>query len=356
MNEQNAIMSFPDNLIIVEGKNLLSSRHLLVPPHLEVIIRNPRNAAHLQDILSEEYPVDHPLEIFMDVPENQQNLLTIKLAELSQQDHYLEKALWIRIPPLPESRSFEYFQNIVAILRAPNGCPWDRKQTHQSLRDDFLQEAYELLEGLDRNDIEMISEELGDVLLHIVMQAQIAQENNEFNMGDVLAKISEKLIFRHEHVFGNPEKLSSDQVLNRWEKVKNLEREKDHKEQGLLDGISKAMPALSMAYSYQKRAARVGFDWESIDGVWDKLYEEIEEFKRANTPEERAEELGDILFTLVNLARWSKIDPETALRNSNLKFHDRVQYVETKARELGKNLFDMPMSEKDQYWDEYKES
>jgi tetrapyrrole methylase family protein/MazG family protein len=349
-----SILEFPENVVVVEGKKLLSLRHMLTPPHLETIIRNPKDPERIWSILSEEYPQDHPMELIHRLSSGELISADIQLKDLNISDSKIEEAAAIRIPPLAENRSLEYFQNIVAILRAPDGCPWDRKQTHQTLRDDLLQEVYELLDGLDRNDLDAISEELGDVLLHVVIQAQIALENCEFNMGDVASHISEKLIFRHRHVFEKTEELSAEQVLDRWEKIKKIEREKNDKKQGLLDGISNSMPALSMAFSYQKRASKVGFDWDSITGVWDKLFEEIEEFRKAETSEEKADEMGDIFFSLVNLARWKKIDPETSLRMANLKFYNRVRYVEEKAKTLGRDLFEMPLEEKDRYWDEYK--
>ncbi len=348
------LLDMPDNVVIVEGEKLLSLRHMLVPPHLEIIIRNPTDPERLWEILSEEYPQDHPLAIILRKPDAEPDSRLFLLRDLRNIGTELQTAAALQIAPLSEKNSFEYFQNVIAILRSPGGCPWDRKQTHQSLRDDFLQEAYELLDGLDKNDLDAVAEELGDVLLHIVIQAQIALENNEFNMGEVLSHISEKLIFRHQHVFEKIEDLSPDQVVERWERMKKAEREKTNKKQGLLDGISSTMPALSMAFSFQKRASKVGFDWDSIDGVWEKVYEEIEEFRNAETLDEKADELGDLLFSIVNLARWTKIDPETSLRMANLKFSKRVHFVEERARDLGKDLFDMPLAEKDSYWDEYK--
>lgn len=348
------LLNMPDNVVIVEGEKLLNLRHMLVPPFLEIIIRNPTDPERIWEILSEEYPQDHPLAIVMGNAESELASQSIILKDLKNIGDEFRTAAALQIAPLSEKNSFEYFQNVIAVLRGPGGCPWDRKQTHQSLRDDFLQEAYELLDGLDKNDLDAVAEELGDVLLHIVIQAQIALENNEFNMGDVLSHISEKLIFRHQHVFEKIEDLSPEQVVERWERMKKAEREKTDKKQGLLDGISNTMPALSMAFSYQKRASRVGFDWESIDGVWEKVFEEIEEFRNAQTMDEKAGELGDLLFSIVNLARWTKIDPETSLRMANLKFAKRVHYVEERARSLGKDLFDMPLEEKDYFWDEYK--
>ncbi len=348
------IMEIPSDTVVVEGSEISKIQHMLTPVHLKTVVRNPKDADHIWHVLHEEYPQDFKLDLILPDIQNGHKTSSINLSDLENGKVSVDDAELLIIPPLPAEDSFEYFQNIVAILRAPGGCPWDRKQTHQSLRDDFLQEVYELLGALDRADKDDTAEELGDVLLHIVMQAQISVESNEFNMGDACRHISQKLIFRHPHVFTTGENLTSDQVLQRWEQRKKEERQKENKTQGLLDGINQAMPALSMADSYQKRAARVGFDWENVDGVWQKLDEEINEFKKASTPEQKEEELGDILFCIVNLARWSKVDSETALRMSNLKFYNRVHYVENKSREIGKDLFDMPLEEKDKYWEEYK--
>lgn len=339
----------PENTVILSGEKLLLKRHMPTPPDLQTVIRGPRQPRHLFEMLREEYPAGHVLYLCSGTDRKQ-----ILLSDLDTGEDLFTGADHLIIPPIPESVSFEALQDTVAILRGPNGCPWDKKQTHQSIRDDFLQEVYELLDGLDRADTEMIIEELGDVLFHIVLQTQMGVDNGEFNMGDVLAHINEKIIYRHEHVFGNPENITPEQVTVRWEQMKQRERAKNHKKGGVLDGISKAMPALSMAYSYQKRAAKAGFEWESGEDILAKLDEEIEEFRNARTPAEKEEELGDILFCIVNLARTEKIDPETALRMTDVKFYDRFHFVETRAREEGKDLFSISPEEKLKYWNESK--
>ncbi|MBQ6508997.1 MAG: nucleoside triphosphate pyrophosphohydrolase [Flexilinea sp.] len=339
----------PENTIVLSGESLTEHRHMPTPPSLETLIRGPRDPKHLFEILREEYPADHPLRLLS--ADGEQELV---LSDLDTDEDLFGSAAYLVIPPLPESHSFETFQNTVAILRGPHGCPWDKKQTHQSLRDDFLQEVYELLDGLDRGSIETVTEELGDVLLHILLQAQIGVDNGEFTMGDVIAHINEKIIYRHEHVFGRPENISPEEIMTRWEQLKQKERAGQHKQGGLLDGISKAMPALSQASSYQRRAAKAGFDWETEEGVWQKMNEELAEFKNASTPEEREEELGDILFCVVNLARWYEIDPETALRMANLKFYERLHAVENLASAQGKNLFDLTAEEKLRLWEKAK--
>lgn len=339
----------PENTVVLTGASLEGRRHMPTPPHLETLIRGPRDPRHLYEILREEYPAGHPLRLLYADGGKE-----LSLADLDTDQDLFGSAAYLLIPPLPEHHSFESFQDTVAILRGPHGCPWDKKQTHQSLRDDLLQEVYELLDGLDRGNIETVIEELGDVLLHILLQAQIGVDNGEFNMGEVLTRVNEKIISRHEHVFGSPENITPEQIMTRWEQIKQKERAGQHKKGGLLDGISKAMPALSQAFSYQKRASKAGFDWETEEGVWQKMREELKEFEKASSPAEREEELGDILFSAVNLARWYGIDPETALRMANLKFFERLHYAEAQASAQGKNLFDLTAEEKLMLWNEGK--
>ena len=337
----------PENVIVIPGSALDDRRHMPTPPNLRTAIRQPRDPRHLYEILREEYPVSHPLTLL-----RTDGASEMTLSGLDTETDIFADADYLVIPPLPEGNAFETFQNTVAILRGPHGCPWDKKQTHQSLRDDFLQEVYELLDGLDRADNDMIVEELGDVVLHILLQAQIGVDNGEFSMGDVLAHVNSKIISRHEHVFGNPEKMSPEQIMVRWEQIKQKERSGRHKTGGMLDGISRAMPALSQAFSYQKRAAKAGFDWDDVESIRKKFTEEIEEFRHAQTPEEQEEELGDILFCLVSIARFYRIDPETALRMANLKFYERVRYTEEQAAAQGKDVFEISREEKERYWDE----
>ena len=347
MIDKNLLEKFPEKLVIISGADLLARRHMTTPPDLTTVIRSPQNAPLLFEILREEYPADHPLRL-----EGPSGEREITIADLKDNESILEAADHLIIPPLPEQYSFENFQNTVAILRGPHGCPWDKKQTHQSIRDDFLQEAYELLEGLDRGDKQMILEELGDVLFHVVLQAQMGIDNGEFTMGDVIRHVNDKIIFRHQHVFGSPEDIIPAQVTLRWEQLKQKEREKQHKKGGLLDGISRAMPALSQACSCQNRAAKAGIEWDTAEDIRDKLSEEYEEFISAETPEAQAEELGDLLFCIVSLARYYKIDPESALRMANGKFRDRVRYLEDKARESGCDIFGLGAEEKVKYWNE----
>lgn len=263
----------------------------------------------------------------------------------------------IFLPATVAPNTLEEFMEIIAHLRAPDGCPWDRKQTHASLRPYLLEETYEALEALDREDMAGLQEELGDLLLQITLHAQIAAEKGEFTIGDVLAGINRKIVSRHPHVFGEVVVENAQQVVQNWEKLKEIERAENGKSEkgGLLEGIPAILPALSQAQSIQDRAARVGFDWPDISPVLDKVHEELEEVRTAEGERERAKELGDLLFAVVNLVRWHKVDAESALRQTNLKFRKRFSYLEQQAKSTGRELQKMTLAEMDALWEEAKQ-
>jgi tetrapyrrole methylase family protein/MazG family protein len=259
------------------------------------------------------------------------------------------------VTPLEEGTSFEAFQEIVAHLRAPNGCPWDREQTHESLRTHLLEESYEALEAIDAGDFDGMQEEFGDLLLQVVLHAQIANEEGEFSINSVIKGVHDKIVRRHPHVFGDLALDGVKGVLQNWEKLKEAERkDNDKKEKGFLDGVPKSLPALTQAQEYQDRAARVGFDWPVVDGVLEKVVEEVQEIKAATNDEELAEEIGDLFFVLVNLARWKKIDAESALRETNLKFKTRFAHIEQSAKKQARELTEMTLEEMDVLWNEAK--
>lgn len=259
------------------------------------------------------------------------------------------------VPALGNMSSFEQFQEIVAHLRAPEGCPWDRKQTHLSLRQYLLEEAYETLDALDAEDPKALREELGDLLLQIALHTQIAVDDGEFQMADVLSALNHKLIYRHPHVWGTTQVDSAEAVVTNWEALKQAEHQANGKQRSsILDGVPKALPALLQAYQYTAKAAKPGFDWVKIEDVEAKVREELDELLNAESEAERAEELGDLLFVLVNWARWMKIEPESALRAANLKFYRRFRYIEEAAREQGRALDSYTLAEMDALWDEAK--
>ncbi|MFC1941182.1 nucleoside triphosphate pyrophosphohydrolase [Chloroflexota bacterium] len=253
---------------------------------------------------------------------------------------------------LPENLSqFSTLVDIIARLRAPNGCPWDRRQTHASLRESLLEECYEVLEALDEGDSGKLCAELGDLLLQIVLHAQIATEAREFELKDVINSISTKLIHRHPHVFGSLKVKDVEEVLINWEAIKKGER---GSETSMLDSVPKQMPALGYSQAIQRRVVQVGFDWKDIDGVIDKLVEEVGELKQTDSQKRRAEEFGDLLFTLVNAARRLGVDSEAALRESNKRFCRRFSYMEEICRQRGVNFAELSFDGQNTLWEEAK--
>jgi tetrapyrrole methylase family protein/MazG family protein len=336
----------------------LSMAHVpTFPPDSPVLIAQLYSrlvASEVKMTLGETYPDAHPVRLVHAAGTSDELVEDIKLYEIDRSEH-IGMLTSLYVPPLEAGTSFEAFQEIVAHLRAPNGCPWDREQTHESLRTHLLEESYEALEAIDAGDVDGMHEEFGDLLLQVVLHAQIANEDGEFSINSVIKRIHDKIVRRHPHVFGEVALDGVKGVLQNWEKLKEAER-KDNgkKEKGLLDGVPKSLPALTQAQEYQDRAARVGFDWPVVDGVLDKVAEEIQEIKAAANDDELAEEIGDLFFVLVNLARWKKIDAESALRGTNLKFKQRFAYVEQGAKIQNRELTGMTLEEMDALWEEAK--
>jgi len=253
---------------------------------------------------------------------------------------------------LPEDVSqFNSLVDIIARLRAPDGCPWDRKQTHASLRENLLEECYEALEALDEGDSGKLCDELGDLLMQVVLHAQIATEAGEFELGDVLTSINTKLIHRHPHIFGSTKVKDVEEVRRNWEMLKQEEREAGT---SMLASVPQQMPALSYSQDIQRRVAQVGFDWENVDGIIDKLTEEVNEFKQTESQEQRAQEFGDLLFTLVNIARRLGVDSEAALRETNRRFYRRFSYMEEVCHKRGLNFAELSFDEQNALWEEAK--
>jgi tetrapyrrole methylase family protein / MazG family protein len=253
-----------------------------------------------------------------------------------------------------EKRPLYQFEEIVSVLRGENGCPWDRKQTHQSLRPYLIEEAYEALDAIESGDALHIKEELGDVLLQIYLHAEIARERGEFSINDVAQTIIDKIILRHPHVFGDDRVRDADHVLERWEQIKK--KEKPHRE-SMLDGVPKHLPALLKAYRVQQKVSRVGFDWENINDVAAKLDEEVAELKHAlilADKEKIMEESGDMLFSIANVLRYIDINPEEALGKTIDKFSARFKYIEQRAGEMNKSLEEMTLDEMERLWQESK--
>ena len=273
------------------------------------------------------------------------------------------------------SQAFDDLVSIVTRLRAPNGCPWDRKQTHESLKPYLVEEAYEVLEALDRNDTNQLRQELGDLFLQILLHAEIENELQNFSIEEVISTLSQKLMRRHPHVFGSEQEteqnIDAEKVLNQWEHIKQAERSSEEKANSMLDGIPPSLPALLRAYQIQKRTSRVGFDWNKPEQVIDKLDEEIQELREATNYHETEKpissqvqrnaslhamenEFGDVLFTIANLARFLNINPEEALRKSCNRFVQRFSLMEKQAAQTGKSLQELTTKEWDTFWENAK--
>ena len=250
-------------------------------------------------------------------------------------------------------KPFTKLLNIVSQLRGPDGCPWDKEQTHKSLLPYFLEEAYEVIEGVEAGDMNSLKEELGDVLLHVVFQADIAQKNSEFTIEDSLNYVNEKLVRRHPHVFGDKKADAAFHAKQNWESAKHKEK----KRKSRLDGVPETLPALTRAQRLQEKASYTGFDWENIEQVWGKINEEIQELKEAQTygiKKHIEEEIGDVIFSIVNLARFLNISAEFALRKTNKKFTTRFKAVEDELKNRGKMVEDSNLEEMDTIWNEVK--
>ncbi|MGE5313800.1 MAG: nucleoside triphosphate pyrophosphohydrolase [Acidobacteriota bacterium] len=248
------------------------------------------------------------------------------------------------------SAEFDKFVDIVKEVRLK--CPWDREQTHASLRHSFLEEAYEVIESIEQNDMKEFSIELGDILLHVVLQAIIAEEENEFTLADVIARVSEKLVRRHPHVFADAKIGTSEEQKAQWEKVKLKEGR-----ESIIDGVPQHLPALQRAQRLQEKAAQVGFDWKAKDDVWKKVEEEMREFHEAaehNDPRRMEEEFGDLLFSLVNYSRFVHVHPEDALRGTTNKFVRRFRFIEHELKKAGKDIHSSSLEEMDALWNEAK--
>lgn len=251
---------------------------------------------------------------------------------------------------------FNDLVEIVKVLRAPDGCPWDREQTHKSIRANFIEETYEAIEAIDTEDLELLKEELGDVLLQVAMHAEMESEQGTFDIYDIIDGICKKLVVRHPHVFGDLSASNTDEALSNWDAVKMKTKSQKTQTEAILS-VSKALPSLMRSAKIQGKAAKVGFDWDSVDGALDKLYEECDELKAAIKSGDKAnqrEELGDVLFSAVNVSRFLDIDSEHALYDACDKFTDRFSKVEALAKERGIDMKTASLSELDSLWDEVK--
>ncbi|MCB8979095.1 MAG: nucleoside triphosphate pyrophosphohydrolase [Ardenticatenaceae bacterium] len=308
-------------------------------------------ASELKLVLTAVYPDEHLVTLIHQAGDDDQSIEQVPLYAIDRSDA-VSHLTSLFVPPLPAPSTLNALAETVAILRSPDGCPWDQEQTPQSLRNGFLEEASEVLVALDENDMDELREELGDVLYHLVMQTQMASEAEEFRLAEVIAAIDAKLKYRHPHVWGDWQVSDSAEVVANWEMLKA--KEKADRSESLVDHIPQALPALAYSQKLQGRVTKVGFDWPSIDGVYEKLHEEVGELQTAVSPEHQAEELGDLLFVTVNLAKWLDIDAESALREANAKFSRRFKALEQLAQSRQLNLAEMDLDGMEALWQEVK--
>ncbi|PEE44366.1 nucleoside triphosphate pyrophosphohydrolase [Bacillus pseudomycoides] len=286
----------------------------------------------------------------------------VKKVPLYMLDHETElnNLTSVYVPPVTERASlyqqFDVLREIIAELRGPNGCPWDKKQTHQSLKKYLIEETYEVLEAIDEEDDDHLIEELGDVLLQVMLHAQIGEDEGWFSVDDIIRTLSEKMVRRHPHVFGDIDVENAEEVVLNWEEIKK--QEKGHVRESALTGIPKSLPQLMRAYEIQKKAGKVGFDWDDVQPMMDKAFEELKEFEQEVAKMDKEKmlgEFGDLLFAFVNIARYYKLDPEEALRTTNEKFMRRFIYMEAKVAEMNKEMQELTLEQMDALWEEAKQ-
>lgn len=346
-----------DGLQILDGIAVAAMHHPPVNPDYPALLGQVYSrdlASNLKLTLMNQYPEDFLVNLVHAAGTDGGFIEALPLYEIDRSPH-IRHMTALYLPALGQMSSFEQFQEIIAHLRAPEGCPWDRNQTHLSLRRYLLEETHEVLEALDAEDPRALAEELGDLLLQVVLHTQIAIDDGEFKMTDVLSHVNRKLIHRHPHVWGDVRVSGADDVLSNWDKLKQQEKAAQATpRESILDGVPKGLPALMVAHEYQRKAAKPGFDWKRVDDVIAKVREELDELQAADTDSDRAEEMGDLLFVLVNWARWLGVEPETALREANRKFYRRFRYIEETAAANGKKLEDHSLAELDALWNEAK--
>ncbi|MFC5543226.1 nucleoside triphosphate pyrophosphohydrolase [Ureibacillus suwonensis] len=316
------------------------------------------SASEVKLTLMEKYRDDYPVTIVTAAGSIQEQLKTVPLYELDQAVE-INNLTTIYVPPVKSDldalKDWRTFRSIIATLRGPNGCPWDRKQTHESLKKYLIEEVHEFLAAVDEKDDFGMVEELGDILLQVFLHAQIGEDEGYFNLEEVLESISEKMIRRHPHVFGDITVKNADEVVTNWEEIKK--QEKGEQKESLLKGEYRPSSSLQTSYNYQKKAASVGFDWPDAGGAIKKFEEEWQEFCQElekGTSETMLDEFGDVLFTLVNIARFYKISPEEAMVHANEKFARRFQFVEEQVRKSGQTFDDFTLEQLDEFWNEAK--
>lgn len=317
-------------------------------------------ASEVKLTLMEIYPDDFEVVLVTAAGTKEEVVQNVPLYELDRVTS-LNNLTSVYVPKVKDEeilyKQFSSFRHTIATLRGPNGCPWDQKQTHETLKRYLIEETYELLDAINNDDVDGIMEELGDVLLQVMLHAQIGEDEGYFNIDEVIETINEKMIRRHPHVFGDISVEDADEVVSNWEQIKREEK-LERETQSLLDSVAKSLPSLSRALHLQKKAGKVGFDWQDDAPMWAKIEEEIGELKvelKKDRNEKKAmQEFGDLLFALVNIARYYAIEPEDALHATNEKFYRRFGFIEEKVKSKGKEMTDLSLEELDAIWEEAK--
>ncbi|TRM11120.1 nucleoside triphosphate pyrophosphohydrolase [Lentibacillus cibarius] len=317
-------------------------------------------ASNVKLELLEDLPPDYSVSIVEAAGSQQQNVTQVQLDQLDRMFESVHNLVSVYVPPAPDDllqHTFRRLHEVIAALRAPDGCPWDRAQTHETLRQYAIEEVYELVEAIDEQDDDGIVEELGDLLLQVMLHSQIGADDGYFTIDDVIRSITRKMIHRHPHIFADQSAETVDDVYRTWDALK--QEEKGEERTSVLDGVPAGLPGLAKAFKLQHKAAKIGFGWDNAEDVFAKFQEEWQEFQGAiaNQPSEAVEaELGDVLFVLANLARYYKVNPEIALNRTNEKFVRRFTYIEKQLKDLGKDIQTTSLEEMDYYWKEAKRS
>ncbi|WHY00821.1 nucleoside triphosphate pyrophosphohydrolase [Neobacillus sp. DY30] len=343
---------------LLDGTSLQSSQ-LQIDQHIFISqVYDQFVASNIKLTLMERLPDDYEVVIVRAAGSRNESIEHVPLYELDRKVT-LDNLTSVYVPPVEDEqillKNFSKLREIIAVLRGPNGCPWDKEQTHESLKKYLIEETYEVIDAINSGDIDHLIEELGDVLLQVMLHAQIGEDEGYFAIDDVIEVLAAKMIRRHPHVFGDVQAEDSKEVLRNWQEIKK--QEKGEKESSLLDGISKSLPNLVRAFEIQKKAAKVGFDWKEITPALEKVKEELGEFENEVQQERLVhakKEFGDILFAFVNVARFLDIHPEEALFETNQKFIRRFQFIEEKVKKSGKAIEEHSLEELDQFWDEAK--
>lgn len=347
----------------VEGFQLLDAttlqRHDLQLRH-HIIITQVYDAMVASDVkltLMDVLPDDYEVTIVQAAGTTQEVVETVPLYELDRH-MAMTNLTAVYVKPVNDDallyHDFEHLRDVIATLRGPEGCPWDRKQTHESLKKYLVEETYEVLDAIDDQDDDHIADELGDVLLQVMLHAQIGEDEGFFSVDDVIRAVTAKMIRRHPHVFGNVTVEDESDVNANWEKIKAEENKGKPESSSRLDGVPRHLPGLYQAYEFQKKAAKTGFDWKVEQPIWDKIKEELEEFQQETAADEKMAEFGDVLFAVVNLGRFYKIDPEEAIRRTNRKFKRRFRYIEQTLAEQNLDIETLSLDRLDEIWEEAK--